>query len=714
MKDMERKSNDHLHQPQRFFRSLALGGCALAASLLLLGSPRTAVAQIYSYNFDSGTLSSDWDKYGVAFGATYNITFPTVGTGKGVRLTSIPYAPLGYPGIAAIVVTNTTYDYTDFYVAADLVNWTANTNQAVVLLGRYNFSGGLAAASGMIFNWDLEQDGDTTGDRYGGELQMNISTSLSSQTTVGACEMTPIPGHSYRMIFKCVGQVYTGQVYDLADLTAPVATLQFTDGANTFTHGVSGLLSADRSTGNTDVTFDNYYSGPSDPNADIAPAIRHSIPGTPVVETRSPVARYQNFYSPASGISFTAKTHTADTINSSATKLYLNGADFTSQLTLTPSGGGTILAGSLPGSALKANSVYSAQVSLADSTGLLTSINTFFFDTFTDAYLASASVKTIECEEYNYSNGVYQLDPIPISGMTTNGDPTQYINGNGAGYYDPADTVFSAWKTTGTEGVDFHYSDRTTPDSGWDDFRANDNVRTGEGIREEIADELHMDVALSSSNPWDGFFNIYQRPNDNTRQKYIDSPGTNLVEYLLIRTSAGDWFNYTRSFGSSTTNYFAFLRSGAFYPASVTLSEVTGDPTSPGQTTSDYGTFSIPNGVRRSNFSYIPLLDANGVAPVVGLSGTKTLRLTKQGTVSKDNRTEVMNYLLLVPAQVSLQSSSVVSGPYADEAGATVSVNGRTVSIAASGSPKFYRLLAPAPIKIASVSVSGGTVTIKY
>jgi hypothetical protein len=706
MRYVNKKNRDQLTHNQPLLRSVAGSSCVLAAFLLLLSAPPHTAAQ--SYNFDSGTLSSDWDKYGVAYGLTYQITFPTVGNGKGLRLTSVPYAPLQYPGIAAIAVTNTAYDYTDFYLAVDMVNWTPNTNQSVVLLGRYSFAGGLAASSGMILNWDLEQDGDTTGDRYGGELQINSTAPGFATDTKATCQMTPVPGHSYRMIFKCVGQVYTGQVYDLADLTAPVVTLQFTDAGSAFTHGLCGLLSFDRSTGNTDVTFDNYYAAASDPNASISPAIMHSIPGTPVVETRSPAARYQNFYNPSSGISFTAKTHTADTIDSSATKLLLNGVDVSSQLSLTPSGGDTVLAGSLPASALKANSVYSAQLSLADTTGLKTSVNTFWFDTFSDAYLASASVKTIECEDYNYSNGVYQLDPIPVSGMTLLGSPTTFINGNGVGYYDPGSLP---WMTVGTEGVDFHYSDRTTPDGGWDDYRANDNVRTGEGLRQEIEDELHMDVALSSSNPWDGFFNIYQRANDNTRQQYAAS---NIVEYLVIRTSAGDWFNYTRSFASSTTNYFAFLRAGAFYPANLTLSKVTSDPSLPSQTTSDYGSFSVPNGVRYANFSYIPLLDTNGAAPVLGLTGVNTLRLTKNGTVTKDNRTEVLNYLLLVPAQVSLQSASVVMGPYADEPTATVNVNARSVSIAATGATRFYRLQAAVPVKISGISAVGGTVTLDY
>jgi hypothetical protein len=382
----------------------------------------------------------------------------------------------------------------------------------------------------------------------------------------------------------------------------------------------------------------------------------------------------------------------------------LNGADVSSQLTLSPNG--TVVTGSLPGSALKSNSLYSAQITLADTTGLLTSTNTFWFDTFSDAYLSSAAVKTIECEDYNYSNGVHQLDPIPVSGMPTpSNDP--YVNGSGVGYYDPGSLP---WVTKGTEGVDFHCAN-TAPDGGWDDYRANDPVRTGEGLRQEIRDDLHSDVALSAANSWDGFFNIYQRPNDNTRQKYAVS---NLVEYLVIRTQQGDWLNYTRSFTSSTTNYFAFLRAGSFDSTTITLSKVTSDPTLPSQTTSDYGTFSIPNQIRKPNFNYLPLLDTNGVAPVLALSGNNTLRLTKGGTVPLDTRVEVLNYLLLVPAQVTLQSASSVKGPYADEPTATVNVNARMVSIPAAGAARFYRLETPVPVKIASISVASGTVTVRY
>jgi hypothetical protein len=334
---------------------------------------------------------------------------------------------------------------------------------------------------------------------------------------------------------------------------------------------------------------------------------------------------------------------------------------------------------------------------------LKTSLNTFWLDTFSDAYLSSNAVKTIECEDYNYSNGVFQLDPIPVSGLPTNGNPQ--VNGEGVGYFDSGDMI---WLTIGTSGVDF-LTAQATPKSDWDDYRPNDPVMTGEGIRQEIQDDLHPDTFP----PWDPVNNPDTRPNDNTRQKYA---AKGLVEYLVINTHAGDWLNYTRSFTSSLSNYFALLRVSSYSSTTVTLSEVTSDPTQTNQSVSNLGTFSVPNQICQSNFSYVPLLDTNGMGVIVNLSGTNTLRLTMGGKAGDGSYNNVMalNYLLLVPAQVTVQSSAVVTGPYADDPTATVNVDTRTVTIPTGGPSKFYRLAAVAPVNIAGISLAGNTVTLTY
>src|SRR5439155_18467739 len=121
-------------------------------------------------NFDSGSLSSAWTK-SEFFPQSY--TFPSVGSGKGLRIQANP-VPSTAPAAAAITQTN---NYTDFYVAVDVANWVVE-DQALVVLGRWTPGGaaGLAEAAGMICNYDVAQDGDTAGDRNGGEFQINVVT----------------------------------------------------------------------------------------------------------------------------------------------------------------------------------------------------------------------------------------------------------------------------------------------------------------------------------------------------------------------------------------------------------------------------------------------------------------------------------------------------------------------------------------------------------
>ncbi|HEV2392184.1 MAG TPA: hypothetical protein VG146_07445 [Verrucomicrobiae bacterium] len=690
---------------------------SLLSIVTALALPLGAKGQ--SDNFDSGALSARWTKY-YADPSLVTFSFPTVGSGKGLRIQTYPFAAAGVPAVAAVAPTNV---YSDFYVAVDLVNWVVE-DQAVVLFARFTPGGsfGLDGGAGMILNYDAAQAGENAGNRHGGEFQINIVNPGFSATTIAKCEMTLVPGNSYRFIFQGVGTLYTAQVYDMEDLTAPLATLQNYDA--TYSSGISGILSYSRNgtTGTSDVTVDNYYAAASDPNTATLPAIPHSIPGTPVVKTRfMPAGRWQNFHNPNSGISFTASTFTTGLIKANATKLYLNGVDSSAALAPLPANGSTVSFSAGPGT-LVSNAVYSAQI-VVQSTDVppLISTNTFWFDTFSDGYVSSEPVKTIECEDYNYSNGVFQLDPIPVSGNPTNGNPV-LIGDNGQGYFDPNDGGFS---TMASQGVDIFTPNQLGPSTGWDDYRQNDGVMTGEGIRDEF-NSLWPDgtpfagfLSDGNSTPSGPGWNTnvtsetYDRPNDNTRQKYLDA---GLAEYLVIRTHAGDWQNYTRVFNSSSSNYFAFLRVGSWGATTNLLSLVTSDPAQANQTTLNLGAFNIPNQIRKSNFRYIPLLDTNGLGAILNLSGANTLRLTKLGdsSVQSDDRLEVRNYLLLVPAQITVQSSSLAAGPYANDATATVNVGARTITIPMAGAARFYRLGAIVPVRIARISAAGGMVTLKY
>jgi hypothetical protein len=695
---------------------LVLGSISFLAVLLAgWAGPPEVKAQIFSDNFDSGSLNAAWTVYDADPGLV-SLTFPANGSGKALRLQANPVSSV-VPAVVGLFPSNV---YSDFYVAVDLVNWVIE-DQAIVLFARFTPGGsfGLDGGQGMILNYDAAQAGENPGNRQGGEFQINLVSPGFNATTIAKCEMTLEPGRSYRLVFQAVGTLYTAQVYDFEDLTTPLVTLQGDD--STYTSGLSGILSYSRNgtTGTSDATVDNFYEGPSDPNQATEPGIPHPVPGTPVVESRAPAARWQNFYDARAGISFTAKTFATNLINAAATKLFLNGLDASAALAPLPANGSTVSFSTAPGT-LASNAVYSARIVVQSTDNPpLSSTNTFWFDTFSDTYVSTAPVRTIECEDYNYSNGVFQIEPIAVSGNPTNGNPPQ-IGDNGQGYYDANDGGFN---TMATQEVDIYSTNQLTPNFGWDDYRRNDGVMTGEGVRDEFNGLWPPGSAFSgytstgnnipNNTGWDPNVNPYDRPNDNPRQKYLAG---GLVEYLVVRTHAGDWQNYTRVFTSSVSNYFAFLRTGSWGSTTNQLSVVTSDPTQTNQTTTALGTFSIPNQIRKSNFRYIPLLDNNGAGVILNLAGTNTLRLTKLGdpTVQTQDRLEALNYVLLVPAQVTLQSSAAVSGPYVDEPTAVINAGTRTITIPASGSARFYRLRAIVPVKIAGISVADGTVTLTY
>lgn len=702
MRNATSASPDRIPHIRRLFRSV-VGNCsALAIACGLLSSQCPANAQ--SDNFDSYSSTAQLTAAGWFLSslnpALVSTTFPTVAPGnKGLRIQAFPFP--ADPNAVAVGMWYRTNDYTDFYVAVDIASWPGSEkNQAMVMFGRMTdaLTGNIetnqnpGTAQGMICNYDAQQDGQTPTDRWGGEFQINLVTAPFGTITLGACELTLIPGRPYRMTFSGIGTHYVGRVYDWNDLTTPLVTIE-ADDQGAYTHGACGILGLNRessaATNTVDITYDNYYAGTTDPNLATPPALSHPIPGTPVVATRIPAERWKNFHNPASGISFTANTYSANVINASATKLRLNGVDVSSQLVL--SANGTTISGSLPGAALNANKLYSAELVVTDVGGTQSSTNTFWFDTFSDAFLLSSNVKIIEAEEYNFTNdvgvaGLFQLDPILVSGIDTN---WMQVNGFGIGYYGLG----------GLAGVDYS-NHSATADGSFADFRSQDAVRTRNGGLLGIDDLLHPTGMDPGS--------------DNIRSQ---QGASNLLEYVVCRTEVPtgtnqgyEWMNYTRHFAPAF--YVAYLRYSSWGTTSNELHLVTSDPTQMNQTTVKLGTFKIPNNIRYANYLYTPLVDDTGAQPLLSLSGTNTLRQVITGTPAKDNRLIMLNYLMLVQAPIAVFSSGTVNGTYTLEGGAAVNVATRQVSIPVSGSSRYYRIGSSVPVIIKSISVGGGTVTL--
>ncbi|MGA2865515.1 MAG: hypothetical protein ABSF95_13665 [Verrucomicrobiota bacterium] len=630
--------------------------------------------QAQSDNFDSGTLSG-WSVVFYPPAPTPTVTFPAVGAGKGLRV----QASAG--GLAFFTKGP---QYTDFYVSVDMAAWDDTLNQALVLLGRGQNIETILGTTGYVCNYDPNQHGADPSSRLGGELQINRVDGLQAINTIAAAEVKLEPGRPYRLVFQAAGTAFTAQLYDYFDLTAPLVTIQAEDVS--YDSGSCGLVSYSRSTTPTDATFDNYLATDTDPNADIAPAIRHPVPGTPQVVTRVPVSRFTNFYPPASGISFTANTFSTSLIAAAATKLYLNGVDQSAALAPLPANGTNLSFSTAPGT-LQPNTVYAARLELQDVSGTMKSTNTFWFDTLSDTFVSTEPVKTVEAEDYN-SAGQFQVDPIPVSGLDTNSSP---VNGFPSGYF----------LATGSEGIDYH-DNRTSPEGNWNEYRPTDDVSTIQGGYQEIQDMVNYPPGIPPA----------QRPNDHQRQQYAV---VGVPEYEVVHTEPGEWLNYTRAF--APTNYNVYLRVASYSPTQAELDAVSGDPTTSDQTASSLGLFDIPNNLMRINYAYVPLT-SNGVPVVLSLGGTNTLRLTIDGTPSKDSQVMALNYLLFVPAAsgtLALMSSPSPAGPYLPDNTAVIDPVAKTVTVPPAGNARFYRLRSSPPaLNISSIRAVGGKIVIKY
>jgi len=216
------------------------------------------------------------------------------------------------------------------------------------------------------------------------------------------------------------------------------------------------------------------------------------------------------------------------------------------------------------------------------------------------------------------------------------------------------------------EAADFNFSNGNfidTPANGGLGLYTND-------IGNQDVDE---DWARNSASP----ANDSYRPGDNVsvlpagagngiEQKFENVAGeTNAsdIPQSLGYDVVGDWLNYTRSFGSASSNsapaglYNVYADLAIVGTGSVNLYQVTGDITSSGDQTSNLlGSFTLTdNGW--GTYEYTPLKDAFGNLITVNLTGTETLKA--QISVSTPN----VAFYFLVP---SVGQAPLVTSVYPD------------------------------------------------
>lgn len=241
-------------------RSLAGSFTALATTLLLFGAPCKGTAQSDDFNDGNDTTPlPPWIRYDPIGTGTWS--FPG---GNTYRIQSAPSPDPGNFGQGRAGSVRPV-NYSNFYVAVDVVNWDDAIHQVFGVLARTGTIGA-GTTTGYMFTYDRGNPASSTaGDmdiiRLDGESPSNLPTT-------GSDSIHLVPGKQYRFVFIGLGPNFTGQVYELPNTLIPLVEITATD--STYASGPSGLVVANNNSptydGPADATFDNFLAAVAEPN----------------------------------------------------------------------------------------------------------------------------------------------------------------------------------------------------------------------------------------------------------------------------------------------------------------------------------------------------------------------------------------------------------------------------------------------------------------
>jgi hypothetical protein len=265
-------------------------------------------------------------------------------------------------------------------------------------------------------------------------------------------------------------------------------------------------------------------------------------------------------------------------------------------------------------------------ITALDSTGASGETNCVASELITNAPEAFDTLQpslVIEAEDYNYTNGGYMNTP-PDGGLAL------YTN------------------QVGIAGVDFQWTASVGGENASSTYRPTDAVN---GLGPQV-ETTGNNWQLMPQKFWDALAN-----GDTTD-----------VPMEIGYNSGGNWFDYTRDFGSASSNsapaglynVYVFLSDDDAADPSIELELVTSDPTKTGQTTTAVlGQFNLTD-ANWNDYYYVPMTDQFGSLASITLSGHETLRCTVVGEANID-------FFMLFPAVPVLTPVLVTNypnGPY--------------------------------------------------
>jgi hypothetical protein len=234
------------------FIARRVAGVFLGLAVLLLGHESIA-ATVVDDNFDDGT-DQGWTHYNPLAGFGAGGSFTVSGGAYRIQAPPPPNPTVVGPGRAGSLRLDT--NFADFFVSVDIVDWVDTADQAFGILARTR-DVGLGTTDGYAFFY-VPVDRNFEMDRIDNEDTTSIAPII---------DLTLDPERDYRLTFSGKGEEFTGEVFDLADLTTPLITMTGFD--VTYADGVTGLVVADASSGGvfSDATFDNFHSTIPEPQS---------------------------------------------------------------------------------------------------------------------------------------------------------------------------------------------------------------------------------------------------------------------------------------------------------------------------------------------------------------------------------------------------------------------------------------------------------------
>ncbi len=644
----------------------------VACALCLL--PPETFAQIRQDNFNDGD-DVGWERYSMldVVGASSVFTLPETIKGDYAYRMLSPAPPVEDAGPARSYSLLPDI-YTDFYAAVDVLDWNNEVGQAFGFVFRAE-NIGLGQTTGYVMNYNPQNNSGARG-----QIEFSMVSAESNAGAVGSARLSLEPGHNYRFVAAVAGSTFRGWVYDHLDLTLPLVA--YSGESETYKKGQIGLFNfyagsspTDAEIGIADTTFDNYYTSPDAPES-LGTHGWYGFVERPRVVFLEPGSRAA-YQAAKNGLQCSIAL-AEDQVSIPAFKLYLNGKDVSSEVSMAKDG--SML--HLDFQALESNRVYDAVIEFPEYSVLARTEWTF--DTFEQAFLSSDNVVQIEAEDYNFDGGKYLENPAP-SGFSDSG---QGVNAS-TGYLD----------REGLPEIDF--------------FDYNDAPGTEEEAAFRVYDPVATQAGSSESDASPAVVNdVLRKANSDLK----------IPEYQVTGTRGGEWMNYTRDFPEG--DYNVYLRAAGRAMQAIHLDEVTSGSKVFDQTVTRLGTFMLPNMGMKYNYRFIPLKDVDGNPVKLTLGGVTTLRIAI-GDTDEDrvNNTTALNYLLFTPALevasgpiISILGATALNGPYTAVADAVIDAG--HITVPANEEMQFFKILdssgSSGSLVIQGVSIANGHLLVNF